>query len=85
VKIQISIDRLVLDGCSLTLRETALLRASVEHELTRLIREGGLAPAMQSGGAVPQIAAPEFRASRGAPVETGARIAQSVYSGMGKS
>jgi hypothetical protein len=82
MKIHVSIDRLVLDGFAFTAKERERVRASVEVELSRLIRAGGASPSMRSGGAVESIAAPPIQRQNGA-AQTGESIARSVFRGIG--
>ena len=84
MKIRIAIDELVLDGFAFTAKDREQVRASLEVELTRLIRAGGASPSMRGGGAVERIAAPPIRGKRAA-AETGESIARSVYRGMGEN
>ncbi len=82
MKIRVSIDRLVLDGFAFTAKEREGARASVEVELSRLIRGGGASPSMQAGGAVNSIAAPPIRRQQAA-AQSGESIARSVFRGIG--
>ncbi len=86
MNIELHIDRLVLDGFTLTPRERAIVRAAVEGELTRLLTEGGIGANWQSGGVVPGIRADSMHlSSNQTPSLIGEQIAQSVYSGIGKT
>jgi hypothetical protein len=84
MKIELHIERLILDGLSLETRHGPLVRAAVERELTRLIAAHGLGHEQQSGGAVPRVRASGIRLSNEAhPTRLGQQIARSVYSGIG--
>jgi hypothetical protein len=84
MNVNLHIDRLVLDGVQLAPNQRHFLQASIEAELTRLISQGGVAPAMNQGLAVPKISADHLQLSTGAtPAQLGQQIAASVYSGIG--
>lgn len=57
MKIELYIDRLILDGLPLEKRHAPVVRAAVEKELTRLLFAQGLGHEWQSGGAVPKVRA----------------------------
>jgi len=82
--IQLHIERLVLDGISLSQAQRPILQAAVEAELGRLLTEGGLGAGLQTGLALPSISAPTIQLSPdGNPTQWGHQIAQSVYRGIG--
>ena len=82
--ITVYIERLILDGIDLGPRESARLKAAVEGELSRLLRNGGLASSLQSGGAFPSVRADSIQVSaNGNPSRLGKQIARSVYRGIG--
>jgi hypothetical protein len=85
MNIRIDIDRLVIEGVPIASREAALIRASVERELTRLVADGGIHLQMQSGVALARVAAPAIKMKRESPARFGENIARSVYGGIGKS
>jgi hypothetical protein len=84
MKYQIRIDWLVLDGLNITRHHGALVQAAVEAELSRLFTEGGLSPALLSGGAIPAVPG-GIVATRAAqnPAALGQQIARAVYGGIG--
>ena len=85
MNLRIHIDRLVLDGLPFSRSEGPLVQAEVEAELSRLFTEGGLAPTLLSGGAVPSVSADTIVSKPGElPAAFGQRIARSVYAGIGK-
>jgi hypothetical protein len=84
MKIRIDIDRLVIEGLPIASRDAALIHAAVERELTRLVGDGGIHPHMQSGVALPRVAAPAIRLKRESPARLGESIARSVYGAIGK-
>jgi len=82
--IQIYIDRLILDGISLSHAQRPLLQAAVEEELGRLLAEGGVGAEWQSGGAVPSLSTPAIQLlPEGNPTQWGHQIAHAVYQGIG--
>ena len=81
MKINVAIDRLVLDGLDVAAADRPHLRAAVEAELARLIASGGID--VSSGGAVPSVPAPPIGVSS-SPKNLGRAIAGSVYGGIGR-
>jgi hypothetical protein len=84
MKIQIHIERLVLDGLPLEKRHGREVRAAVERELTRLLAANGLGREWRSGGAVPRLRADSIQLANDIqPNQIGQQIARSVYSEIG--
>ena len=84
MNVNVHIDRLILDGLSLTSSQGPLVQAAVEAELARLLTAGGLAEGLADGGALPSLRANAIQlTSDGNPHEIGRQIAQSVYGGIG--
>jgi hypothetical protein len=85
--VELRVERLVLDGLPpLGPGDAAVLRAAVEAELTRLLADGGLDPAVSSGGAHAVLRGPAVRVSASTrPGELGTRIARAVHGGLGGS
>jgi hypothetical protein len=85
VKINIQIERLVLDPLPIGRHQGSLLKAAVEAELSRLIVAGGLAEDFMSDGAVPSMPAPNIQlGSDNNPTKLGQQIGRAVYGGLGK-
>ncbi len=85
MKIVVHIERLVLNGLPVNTAQGPRLRRAVQRELTRLLAQGGIAPALAGGGAQPRLAAPQLTLRpQERPDALGGRIAQSVYGGIGK-
>ena len=85
MKIDLHIERLVLDGIDVGPAQRPHLQAAVEAELGRLLAEGGIGDGLAGGGAVPAVRAEGFALSAdGSPVSLGQQIARSVYGGIGK-
>jgi hypothetical protein len=84
MKIQLHIERLILDGLPVERREGSVVQAAIETELARLISTAGLAPALLSGGAMPASPGGSIQlTSQSKPAQMGAQIAQAVYGGLG--
>jgi hypothetical protein len=85
MSLRLHIDRLVIDSFPLPPGGGPALQAAVEAELSRLLAEGGLAPALQGGGALPALRGGAVPHAPGASARTfGNQIAQAVYEGIGK-
>jgi hypothetical protein len=79
------VDRLILDGIEVAVRERPVLQTAVETELARLLGENGLSPGLSSGGAVPVTPGGALQLSDNQdPTALGQQIAQAVYGGIGK-
>ena len=86
MNIRLHIDRLILDGLNVDPGQGALVKASVEAELTRLLMDGGLAGGLQSGGAFPSIRTDTIEfAGNDNPLRQGQKIARSIYNGIGEN
>jgi hypothetical protein len=84
MNINVSIERLILDGLSLSHSQRPLVQASVEAELARLLAADGLASHLQSGGALPHLKGGNIQLTHHSDPNTfGRQIAQAVYSGIG--
>lgn len=85
MNVTIQIDRLILEGISLTPAQTPLLQAAVEAELAHLVAVGGLSSELLTGGAAPLLRAGNIQLiSESAPAQLGQQIAQAVYSSIGQ-
>jgi hypothetical protein len=85
MNINVSIERLILDGLPLTHSQRPLLQAAVEAELARLLAAGGLATTLQAGGAVPTIPVGSIQVQNDSnPNTLGQQIARTVYGGIGE-
>jgi hypothetical protein len=84
MNINVHIERLILDGLTLPPGQRPILQAAVAAELTRLLTESGLSPAIQSGGAVSSLPAGNFQLTAdNQPNQLGTQVAQAVYGGIG--
>lgn len=82
--IKVHIEHLVLEGLPVERRHGPQVKAAVEEELSRLIAEGGLAPDLALGGAVPSVRADRINSIGKGPAQIGKQIARSVYRGMNR-
>jgi hypothetical protein len=84
-RIDINIERLILDGLTLSPRDRVALGAALEGELARLIAGGGLPAGLAGGGAVPSLPAAAIQLSGdNDPAHLGRQIAGAVYGGGGR-
>jgi hypothetical protein len=80
MKINLHIERLVLEGLPLERAHGPQLQDAVQQELRRLLGTGGIAPAMMSGGAMPRARGGDVSyAKESSPRQLGTQIAQSVH------
>jgi len=85
LRINIQIERLVLDGLELQRSHRPMLQAAFESELTRLLVRDGLHRELSSGVALPSLSVPAIEIGEGAkPQVLGQQIAQAVYKGIGQ-
>lgn len=84
MNVRLHIDRVVIEGIDVRSADRPHLRAAIESELTRLIGNGGIAPDLAGGIAVPRVHAPQIEVARNAkPAQLGNAIAGAVYGGVG--
>jgi hypothetical protein len=80
MRIVLDIERLVLDGLSVTGAEASRIRGAVEGELSRLLRTGPLPARFLAGGSVPGLIAPPLGPAPGrSPRALGAEIARATH------
>lgn len=83
MRIQLHIDRLVLDGLPVDWASGPAVKAAVEAELTRLLSKGSLATELASGIAVPALRGGSINvADKVKPTALGRDIAGAVYRGI---
>jgi len=86
MKINLHIERLVLDGFPISLSERPLLQAAMETELTQLLRNGGLSDELRAGAVLTYLRAGAGRVGReSSPEKLGTDIAHAVHQGLGRS
>jgi hypothetical protein len=78
MNLRVHIDKLVLHGFAPG--DRARIADALQGELGRLLTDGGVPPALTSGGAVERINAGAFHTAAAArPETTGAQIARAVH------
>jgi hypothetical protein len=84
MNISVHVERLVLEGLPVSVSERPLLQVAIEAELTRLLRNGGLADELRAGAALTQVPAGTLRVgTESSPKELGTDIARAVHPGLG--
>jgi len=71
MKIQMNIERLILDGIDLPASQRPFLQVALEAELTRLLNEGGLNPALTSSSRLPSLRVQPLNYSGNNPTQLG--------------
>lgn len=84
MKLNLHIERLVLDGIAVAPAQQRLLQASVKAELERKLAEGGLASGLAEGNALSRITTDSIQLPGNNTERLGQQIAQSVYGGIGR-
>jgi hypothetical protein len=85
VKINIQIERLVLDRVPIERQQRHLVKAAVEAELSRLLGANGLADNLMSGGAVSSLSAPTIQLGKdNSPIKLGQQIGRAINGGLGR-
>ena len=81
MSINVSIERLILEGLPVNHAQGGLVQVAVETELARLLSEQGTNHV--SGGAVPSLSPGPIEVSRDSkPAQLGHQIAQAIYSSL---
>jgi hypothetical protein len=84
MKIQLHIERLILDGLPIERRDGAIVQAAVEAELARLLTVEGPSNGLLSGGATPAARGGSIQLERKSnPAGLGTEIARAVFRGLG--
>ena len=84
MKINLRIDRLVLDGLPIASNQGMSVQSAIKAELHRLLREGGISSELKSGGAFPSRPPNSIQSNpEGSPRAIGKQIAAAVYSRIG--
>lgn len=86
MKINLHVERLILEGLPVTRRQAALVHAAFEAELSRLLTLHGLDPSLASGASLARLSVGDLRLPQGGagdPAQLGTRIAAAVYGGFG--
>ncbi|HEX8489378.1 MAG TPA: hypothetical protein VF626_00035 [Chthoniobacterales bacterium] len=81
MSINVSIERLILEGLPVNHAQGGLVQGAVETELARLLTEQGMNHV--SGGAVPSLSSNSIEVARDSkPAQLGQQIAQAIYSSL---
>ena len=81
MKVNLHIDRLVIEGSPRDMHDGPHLHAAVEAELARLLAAGGDAESFGKSRAVPLVRAEPIA---GPPNQLGARIGQAIFGSIGR-
>lgn len=85
MNLKLHIDRLVLDGFSLSAAQAAAVKAALQAELVRLMKQHGVSTDLQHRQFIPQLRPAPFQPAREAsPHVLGRQIARSLYGGISK-
>jgi hypothetical protein len=84
MKINLHIERLVLDGVIISPGQRDLLQESVTTELAQLLNNGGLADNFAEGVSLPRLSTNGIQLTGNNTILLGQQIAQSVYGGISK-
>jgi hypothetical protein len=83
MKINLHIERLVLEGLPLEHAHGPQVQDAVQQELSRLLGAGGIGPSLMSGEAMPRARGGDVSyAKESSPRQLGTQIAQSVHGGL---
>ena len=83
MKINLQIERLILDGIQIAPHEHPVLQAAVENELARLLRVEGLRSSSMSGGAAPEAKGGAIQTTNDRnPAHLGMQIARAAHRGL---
>lgn len=86
MKINLHVERLILEGLPVARHEAAQVHAAFEAELSRLLTAHGLDASLASGASLARLNVGDLRLPRGGaqdPAQLGAHIAAAVYGGLG--
>jgi hypothetical protein len=85
MKINLHIERLVLDDLPIERTQGSKVRAAVEQELTRLLAVGGLSQQLGTGASVPRLRGGNIKVANGVQAGgLGAKIARAVHEVIGR-
>lgn len=83
--VHVRIERLVLEGLPLTRAQGEQVGAALEAELSRLLAEGRLDPALLASGALPALPAGPLRLDADtSPARLGRQIARAIHEGISR-
>lgn len=85
MRINVHIERLVLEGLPVTSLQVRQVQGSIETELARLLAGGGLSGELRGGIAVPKVRAGTLQlAADNHPARLGRGIARAIHEGIGR-
>jgi hypothetical protein len=84
MNIELHIERLVLEGIDTPPGRGEQLRAGISAELTRLLRDGGLADSVTQPGAVARLSGAPAELSASGPDQLARQLAGAIYGGIGR-
>ncbi len=84
MKVNLHIEKLVLDGITLSAHERTLLHKSVEQHLTRKLTSQGINKNLSAGGAYSRVQAPDIQTHSHGTRGLGRQIASAVHGGLSK-
>lgn len=85
MRINLHIDRLVVEGLDLTTADRRVLQAAIEKHLARQLAKGGIGKLAQAGGHFAALQAENIQVTQAAgPGELGRQVAGSIYGGIRK-
>jgi hypothetical protein len=85
MKINLHIDRVVLDGVWYSPDERLSLKVAIEAELSNRLANGGLSDALQSSGALSNVRTTGVQLTNdGNSERMGEQVALAVYEGIGR-
>ena len=85
MKINLHIERLILDGISVKPHQQPMVKATLEAELGRLLAQNGIASGLQRGGAFNATQTTSIDiGEKNEPSHLGRQIARSVYGGINR-
>ncbi len=83
MKVNLHIERLVLDGVGVASHQRAGLKAAVEAELAAALEQNGIGSDLQGGGSFRSVRAGSITVGeQNEPSELGRQIGQAVYGGI---
>lgn len=86
MRINLHIERLILEGLPVTSLQGPQLQAAIEKELTRLLALHGLSDELRRGTALPRVRAGTIQLGKdNQPARLGQSIARAVHEGIGGS
>jgi len=84
MSVAVQIDRLILDGLAVPPGSPGAIGAHVEHELSRLLAQGGVCRELEQGGAVATLRGGMVNVADAREASAlGRQLARAVYRGIG--